>query len=166
MARAGVKNELFDCLARRQLCAPNILLLGVNNAYPVIRPKSIAYYNANSESLWSYRLFRHYRSIKYQIKHRGQVVYSYIEGFSGEMSIKTPKLHYRFSESADVSMIYTGNTTIEIQRIMLNILKIQVTIRHMAIKRLLRLPSNVQEDWFGLYKYCYDLMVLINGGPL
>lgn len=174
MARPGIKTSLFDYLARRRLRSSNVLLLGVNNAYPVLTREdsnvvnSIHYYGADTETIWIIRRLGSFSSLVYEVKRKNLSVYKYMgAGVSDRTWIQTPRLDFTFHKNGEMRMVYNGRMSIFIQRVVSHhMLKVIVTVKHRAIRRRLRLPFSAETDWIALYKYCYDLLIQINGGPL
>lgn len=88
-------------------------------------------------------------------------------GISDRTRIQTPRLDFMLHKNGEMTMVYNGRMSIFIQRVVSHhMLKVIVTAKHRVVRLRLQLPTSAETDWISLYKYCYDLLIQINGEPL
>lgn len=168
MARAGVKNELFDCLGWQRLSSSNWLLLGIQNCHMDIGD-TISYHKGTDSIIWYLLRAEIRRGYGCEIKHKNRDVYTYefriLLQTESCVSVTTPYFSYEGDESAKfISMRYLGTKEISIRRHGKDVpLIITVKSGPYVKYRKVQPPKMTLVE---MYRYCYNLMVLINGGPL
>ena len=165
MARFGIRTKLFDHLSIAKLNS-NWLLLGTSNARPVAEFDRLTYYRGVDTVVWCIDPRQHY----YEVKHKHRTFYKYtkqhpLNPSMAEVKIATPYFSYGgHFRTGYLQMEYLGSLRINIVRmsesasIIVGVSSGDFSFTHRILPVQIKLDS--------LYKYCYNLMVLINGGPL
>ena len=165
MARFGIRTKLFDYLTIAKLNS-NQLLLGISNARPVVQFERLAYHRGVDTIAWIIASMEY----RYEVKHKHRTVYKYAKRrkvitSTTETTIETPYFRYRgYFQTGYLEMEYLGPLWISIIRtsesahIIVDVNSGDFSFTHEILPVQMKLGS--------LYKYCYNLMVLINGGPL
>lgn len=165
MARFGIRTGLFDHLTIVKLNS-NWLLLGISNARPVVQFGRLTYYRGVDTITWLIASMEY----RYEVGHKHRTVYKYTKRHmiihnTTEIAIETPYFSYHgHFRTGYLQMEYLGPLWISIIRTSDSdpiIVDVNSGDFHFTHKIL---PVQMKMDF--LYRYCYNLMVLINGGPL